>query len=348
MLDIATAVLNGLDWQDEREPCQLDDDGFGSYLARLRSLCPRPEVGFFGPESVAWQVNREAALYLGGLRALLMQVAHPAVAEGVLQHSRFVRDPFGRAWNTFVAVQTIIFGTADEAIQVAWEVFRRHRRVRGPMPPDCPAELGRSYDAADPELILWVHATLIESAAWTLEHFVAPLDDGFKHRLYVEGQVFALFFGLTPRRQPPDWRSFVAWFRRRLDWPWWFGTEGSRRVAAALLGDIWWARPLKPALRFWAACTLPPQIRDKLGLRTPAGYTHAFHAATRAIRSQLPALPGLLRYTPFYHRARRRLPAAGVAMASAPGATAAAAGAIRRTTAPRSRSMASGPISAEK
>ncbi len=307
MIDIPETVLSALDWQDDREPCELDADGFDSFLHRLYRACPDPDVGFFGPASVAWDVNREAALYLGGLRALLMQVAHPGVAEGVLRHSRFVRDPFGRAWQTFLAVQTIIFGTADEAVRIAAEVFRKHLRVRGEMPPGLPAELGQRYDACDPELVLWVHATLIESAVWTLERFRGPLDDATKERLYREGQLFALFFGLTPRYQPASWSAFTAWFRERLEWPWWFATPACRAVAGALLGEVWWARPLKPLLRFWAACTLPEQMARRLGLRASSGHRRAFHFIARCVQQTLPHLPGCIRYTPFYFRARRRL-----------------------------------------
>jgi len=310
MHSVPERILARFRWNASVEPCELTPAAFDRYLASLERLCPDPNVGFFGPGSVAWQVNREAALYLGGLRALLMQVAHPAVAEGVLRHSRFVRDPFGRAWNTFVAVQTIIFGTASEAVAVAREVFRRHEPVRGPMPPGAAPELGTHYRASDPELVLWVHATLIEAAVWTWGEFVGDVDAEFCEQLYREGQVFALFFGLTPRRQPPSWDAFAGWFAEELQRPWWFSTDASRRVASALLGALWWARPLGPALSWWAAATLPEPMRRSLGLRWSGGRAAAYKTVGRSIRVILPSLPHWIRYTPFYRRARRRVKAA--------------------------------------
>jgi len=312
------AVLERFVWDRPQEPCELGATEFQEYLDYLRRLAPHPGVGFFGPGSVAWAVNREWALNLGGLRALLMQVAHPKVAEGVLRHSRFTRDPFGRALNTVRAVQAIIFGTADEACEVARQVYLRHLRVRGPMPQDVPAAVRGSYDATDPALTLWVHATLIESAVFTLGLLFGPLSDQRSDALYQEGKLFALFFGITPRLLPGSWGEFRGWFDKQLSWPYWFATHASRRVAGALLGDIWWGRPLSPLLRFWAAYTLPDPMRQRLGLRLTSHHRKLGRCLADVVARILDRLPALCRYTPRYRSAMARIAARGSPSAEQP------------------------------
>src|SRR5271170_722788 len=115
------------------------------------------------PSGVAWRVHREAVLLLGGRRALLMQIAHPAVAAAVADHSDFKRDPFGRLRRTVETMFTLAFGTPADAQAAYRRVDSVHGRVRG----EIPAPTGTTaapYDARDPELLLWVQATLIDTA----------------------------------------------------------------------------------------------------------------------------------------------------------------------------------------
>ena len=90
-----------------------------------------PTSGFCSPKSVLWRVNREPALLLAGMRALLMQIAHPKVAQGVADHSRYREDPLGRGIRTFTAMYSIVFGQRDEAIAAALQVRMIHSRVHG-------------------------------------------------------------------------------------------------------------------------------------------------------------------------------------------------------------------------
>src|SRR3954464_12673150 len=100
----------------------------------------------FPPGSVIRRVNGEGALLLGGGRALLMQIAHPQVAQGVADHSDFRRDPFRRLQGTLDAMVAIVFGAEDEAATMAGVVEAVHRRVTGP-----------GYAANEPELLWWVY-----------------------------------------------------------------------------------------------------------------------------------------------------------------------------------------------
>jgi len=100
-----------------------------------------------------WRVNRETAVALAGTCAILMQFAHPKVAAGVRDHSRFEVDPAGRLGRTLELTMAIVFGPRPVAMQAIDAINARHHTVRGP-----------GYSAMDPELLLWVHATLVYSA----------------------------------------------------------------------------------------------------------------------------------------------------------------------------------------
>ena len=93
----------------------------------------RPDPGLYGPDSVAWQLNREAFLLLAaGPRALLLQIAHPLVAEGVDQHSDFRSDPWSRLHNTLRSYLTVVYGTTAQARAEIRRLNNLHRDIAGP------------------------------------------------------------------------------------------------------------------------------------------------------------------------------------------------------------------------
>ena len=114
--------------------------------------------GFFGSASVAWRVSADLASPVAGLRSLLMQALHPLAMAGVDQHSGWRRDPVGRLAATSAYLATVTFGERAVAVQAAARVRRIHDHVRG-----TDAVTGRRYAAGDPALLLWVHASLVNS-----------------------------------------------------------------------------------------------------------------------------------------------------------------------------------------
>jgi uncharacterized protein (DUF2236 family) len=114
--------------------------------------------GLFGPASVAWRVSADLASPVAGLRSLLMQALHPLAMAGVDQHSGWRRDPVGRLAATSAYLATVTFGERAVAEQAAARVRRIHDHVRG-----TDAVTGRRYAAGDPALLLWVHATQVDS-----------------------------------------------------------------------------------------------------------------------------------------------------------------------------------------
>ncbi|HVL91115.1 MAG TPA: oxygenase MpaB family protein, partial [Actinomycetota bacterium] len=117
------------------------------------------DPGFFGPDSVSWQVHRETTVLFGGARALLMQAAHPLVIAGASATGFYERNPWARLMRTLHLTYAITFASKDEALAAAERINDVHRRVHGVDP-----ITGKHYDALDPELLLWVHAVLVDSA----------------------------------------------------------------------------------------------------------------------------------------------------------------------------------------
>src|SRR6266849_5994420 len=141
--------------------------------------------GLYAEDSITRRDNRENVLFLGGGRALLMQLAHPKVAAGVDEHSDFRTHPLRRLRRTVLMTMAIVFGERDTALAAARAVNQVHGRVRG-----------QDYRALDPDLLLWVHATLVDSALVTYEAFVQRLSASERDDFYQESKVAGELLGI--------------------------------------------------------------------------------------------------------------------------------------------------------
>ncbi|MGH8969516.1 MAG: oxygenase MpaB family protein, partial [Actinomycetes bacterium] len=121
--------------------------------------------GWFGPGSTIWAVHADAATLVGGVRALLVQAMHPTVLAGFDQHSAYRDDPESRLQRTAAFVTVTTFGTSEQAERACERVRRAHAPVRGTTP------TGEAYDAADPELLGWVHLALVDSLAESVRRY---------------------------------------------------------------------------------------------------------------------------------------------------------------------------------
>jgi uncharacterized protein (DUF2236 family) len=125
--------------------------------ARNRTPPTSGDTGWFGPDSVTWRLHQDTSLLLGGVRSLMLQTMEPRTMTGVAQHSNYKADPLGRLWRTGAYVGAVTFGTTAEAEAAIRMVNRAHRPVHGT------AADGRSYDANDAHLKLWVHMGMVDS-----------------------------------------------------------------------------------------------------------------------------------------------------------------------------------------
>lgn len=131
----------------------------------IRALGDPGDPGWFGPGSTVWRVHADAAALVGGIRALLVQAMHPTVLAGFDQHSAYREDPTGRLQATAAFVTVATFGSSQQAMAACERVRRVHRTVRGT------TDGGVPYDAADPELLGWVHVALVDSLAEAVRRY---------------------------------------------------------------------------------------------------------------------------------------------------------------------------------
>ena len=175
-------------------------------------------VGLYGPASEAWRLNREASLLLGaGPRALLLQIAHPLVAEGVDQHSDFRSDPWARLSGTLRSYLRIVYGTGTAARAEIRRLNGLHGSVTGPVrDPASAARFGATYRARDADLSLWVHATLVDSTLAAVDAWLEPLPADRRARFYGETIPIARLFGVPADRLPGDIDAFDAYMAGML------------------------------------------------------------------------------------------------------------------------------------
>jgi uncharacterized protein (DUF2236 family) len=164
------------------------------------------DPGLYGPRSEAWRLNREAMLLLGaGPRALLLQIAHPAVAAGVDEHSDFRTDPWGRLAATLRSYLTIVYGPSTVARAEIRRLNALHRGIVGP-----------GYSARDPELSLWVHATLIDSTIVANDAWISPLPRARRAAFYLETRPIGRAFGVPDDLLPAEIEAFDAYVETML------------------------------------------------------------------------------------------------------------------------------------
>ena len=168
---------------------------------------PDPVLGFYGPGTQMWRINREAVLLGAGPAALLLQIAHPLVAEGVAQHSHFEDDPFARLRSTLRTTMDLVFGDGPTAERALRRLNGVHATVRGEVTDADATEVtggATAYRAMDPALLLWVQATLIVTSVRAYERWVGPLTDDDKETFWQEARRVGPRMGIPLDRSPAD------------------------------------------------------------------------------------------------------------------------------------------------
>lgn len=277
-------------------------------LARLVAVVGDPRAGIYGPGSIAWVVNRESALMLGGGRAALLQLAHPFVAHAIDQHSDTRRDPLGRFRRTFGGVFAMVFGDLEHALASARRVHAVHTRIHGPIGEDIGAyQRGDPYDANDPDALFWVHATLVDSALQVYERVVRPLRPAERARYYEETKRQAWLFGIPDSSIPATYVDFVAYFERMCRDVLRVGKPARELAGFILAAPTPLHGPASAAYRNFTAGLLPPSVRAGYGLPFGRLEALALDAGSRAAKQAYALMPRSLRYFPAYLEAERRV-----------------------------------------
>jgi uncharacterized protein (DUF2236 family) len=259
--------------------------------------------GYFAPDSIIRRVgNSPLVPFLGGGPAVLLQMAHPLVAAGVVAHSDYRRDLWKRLLRTLRALYLMAYGTKAEAERAGATVRAVHADVRGTTTaPLGPFAAGTPYSADDPALMLWVHATLVEASLAVYTRYAGRLSRDEQERYYREMSLVARLFGTRADDVPPTLATFREYFRAQLESGDIAVTQPARDVAVVILEARLPApmRAFVPAHRLACAGVLPEQLRTEYGLRWSAAHAAALAVAARAMKvTATPVLMAASRFVP--------------------------------------------------
>ena len=280
-----------------------------------------PDPGLFGPGSVTWRVQSDPIMWVAGLRALLLQATHPAAMAGVLEHSDFRADPWGRLRRTADYVGTIAFGSTEEVARAGARVRGIHGKVRG-----LDGRTGRTYRASDPELLLWVHCCEVESFVTTYRRAGGQLTTDEVDRYYTEQTHSAEVVGIDPSVAPASATAMASYFRQMR--PQLEVDARTRQMAGYVLlppmptrvGLTTPARPVWFAVASLSAALLPRWARRLYGLPGLPTTDLAATAGLRGLRAALQLAPQRYREGPHVRAANARMaqPSVGDSSAASP------------------------------
>jgi uncharacterized protein (DUF2236 family) len=243
-------------------------------------------------------VNAERILVIAWQRAILLQLAHPLIAAGVADHSTFrggTKAAVFRLHQTINAMLAISFGSDPERSAALDGIRAIHRRVHGTLPIGCgPFAAGTRYSAADPELLLWVHVTLIESVLLGYQQLVGPLTAAERDQYCAESAEVAVALGARTEAVPRTWEVLRGTVEQGCASQTIVVSEQARTLAAALLTPFggWFGRSaISPILSLLAAGQLPSATRSQYGFAWNSTREWRFirvMALLRAIRRWMP------------------------------------------------------------
>jgi uncharacterized protein (DUF2236 family) len=229
----------------------------------------------------------EAALLAGGARAILLQVADPVVAAGVARHSDFASQPLARLRATLRYAYSVVLGSAEQADRTRLLVERAHRPIAG---------------ASDPELQLWVAATLYQTAADLDERIFGRLEQESAERVYRHYAVLGTALQMPAESWPTDRAAFRAYWDQRLT-----GlrvTDDARRILLDLLHPKtgpWWLHAGMPLARLLTAGLLPAELRTEYGLPWSVLRERQFRRTMRLLAVVYRCIPRRIRHWPARH-----------------------------------------------
>lgn len=294
-------------------------DALQRHRVAVRARLQRSDYRRAGPGSVTWKINREMIVAAGWGRAILLQLAHPAVAAGVHQHSSFrgsLLSSFRRLHSTVGAMLSLTFGDTERMITAAAGINTIHDRVRGRVQPasslssspelrpmdrraSCEHAI-QTYSAHDPDLQRWVHATLLESVPLTYELLVGPLTPRERDQYCAESAIMEPLLGMPPGWLPRESAQLDSYMREMLAGGTLVVTDTSRALARAVLYPPQWylVWPLFRPMQLLTIGSLPPSIRQAYGFEWRPRDERAFARWTTLLRAAVRLLPAFAREWP--------------------------------------------------
>ena len=226
----------------------------------------KPDVGYFGPDSMMWKVNKEITVLFGGARALLMHAAHPLIAAGARQTSFYQRDPWKRLIRTLSLQNSLTFGTKEEADESANRINKLHEVINGK------DEIsGGYYDALDQEQLLWVHACLQISSIYFYEKTVGKLSEEEKNMYHKENSLAAKLVLVDTKLMPKTHNELKEWVIAK-------SREKNYLMKTDVAMDVYdiigggpvpkHIKPIWPFIAFTAFNTLPNEFKNLYGIKS--------------------------------------------------------------------------------
>jgi uncharacterized protein (DUF2236 family) len=262
-------------------------------------LEPPGEAALMSPDSLSWRIfSNPVAMFVGGVAAVLLELAEPRVRSGVWDHTTFREQPLPRMQRTGYAAMMMVFGARSRTEAMVRRINAGHARIAGRTP------TGVAYRADDVELLTWVHATATFGFLQAYATCVRPVAAAERDAFYAENQPSARLYGVqAPPGSERELEALLERMRPRLE------PSGTVLEFLAIMRTVpLLPRPLRAVQRLLIAAavqTLPADLRDRLGLADPAWRLERWQwwlvrALGRAAdHLTLPALPAQL--------ARRRL-----------------------------------------
>lgn len=293
--------LNALDPTIQAD-IQVRRSRYEVMLDQLRTQVRNPSQGYFGPESMTWQLYREPSIILGGMRALLLQIAHPAVAIGVAKYSDFEQDTIGRAHRTILSMVQIWFGDLNTANNSARRLHIIHSMIRGQMVWETEDEIIiNPFCAADSDLLFWVLATIIDTTIQLFEKTVRPLSLKEKNQFYEETKIMAQLMGIPLEEYPSNLNNFYSRFLTYLDTGVLKLEQEGNAITKALFKLPY---PIRRFQQILAEGFLPEQTKPLFAFRPSRTVLKVVLWAARMVNR---IIPDDLRYAPHFHQAMYRM-----------------------------------------
>ena len=236
---------------------------------------------------------------MSGMRALVLQALQPVALSGLLKDTDIMRNPHVRFARTMLAMETIYWGTWDEARKITARIESMHRNVRGKVGDNAGAlPANTAYSARDPRLQQWVLASIMDSAVACYEQFVAPLTPRQKDQFVREYRIVTQLFGLPEQFQFADYQQLTSYMQSMYDT---FGDEdldphvrlsitpAHRKVAIQTNANLM-SGPLSPFRALWLTAVkgvLPPNVREYVSLSWTATDAQLFQSMLGMTASSL-------------------------------------------------------------
>lgn len=252
----------------------------------------------FDLDSEMWQINHQRCGLIFGPAAAILQIAHPRIAQGVAEHSDFRNDTLGRLRRTLAATNGIAFGTVAAAEKIQQHLHHVHSQVRGNISDGMSGP--SRYSAFEPDLLIWVLATLVMASVKGWELVYGPLPADRRENFYRDMLRFGTYFGAREQDCPSGWKEFSQYYDDMIH-----GDElGSHPLCAELCHHI--VRPtttlgtrlLGHSMRFMVEETFPEALREKMGLNSTASSRFRMRLLRNSTPHLFPRLPKRQRLYP--------------------------------------------------